>query len=31
MIRFKVKEKVFFQRAREVQQCFGGQKNHFWT
>jgi hypothetical protein len=26
IIRFKVKEKVIFHCAREVQQCFGGQK-----
>jgi hypothetical protein len=29
IITFKVKEKVIFHCAREGQQCFGGQKNHF--
>jgi hypothetical protein len=28
-ITFKVEEKVLFHNAREGQQCFGGQKNHF--
>jgi hypothetical protein len=29
IITFKVDRKVFFPYAREVQQSFGGQKNHF--
>jgi hypothetical protein len=29
LIRSKVKQKVFFHCAKEVQQCFVGQKNHF--
>jgi hypothetical protein len=29
IITFKVEEKVFFHCAREGQQCFVGQKNHF--